>query len=54
MGMMRVIVDEGLHDPAFIAERCENFEAFRDSLAEYEVAHVEEKISGIEPIDVQP
>jgi len=43
MGMMRVIVDEGLHDPAFIAERCENFEAFRDSLAEYEVAHVEEK-----------
>ena len=29
MGMMRVIVDEGLHDEQFIADRCENFEEFR-------------------------
>ena len=43
MGMMRVIVDEGLHDPEFIEARCENFEAFRDSLAQYDEATVEEK-----------
>jgi formate dehydrogenase major subunit len=43
MGMMRVIVDEGLHDPEFIESRCENFEAFRESLAAYGDASVEEK-----------
>jgi formate dehydrogenase alpha subunit len=43
MGMMRVIVDEGLHDPEFIEARCENFEAFRDSLVEYDEATVEDK-----------
>ena len=43
MGMMRVIVDEGLHDPEFIEARCENFEAFRESLAQYDEATVEEK-----------
>ena len=43
MGMMRVIVDEGLHDPEFIEARCENFEAFRESLAQYDDASVEEK-----------
>ncbi|MAE66789.1 MAG: formate dehydrogenase subunit alpha [Phycisphaeraceae bacterium] len=43
MGMMRVIVDEGLHDPQFIEARCENFEAFRASLAQYDQALVEDK-----------
>ena len=43
MGMMRVILDEGLHDPAFIESRCENFEAFRESLAQYDDATVEAK-----------
>jgi formate dehydrogenase alpha subunit len=43
MGMMRVIVDEGLHDPQYIESRCENFEAFRDSLAAYDAQAVEEK-----------
>ncbi|MCL7963892.1 MAG: formate dehydrogenase subunit alpha [marine benthic group bacterium] len=43
MGMMRVIVEEGLHDPEFIESRCENFEAFQESLAEYDDATVEEK-----------
>jgi formate dehydrogenase alpha subunit len=43
MGMMRVILEEGLHDPAFIAARCENFEAFEASLAEYDEATVVEK-----------
>lgn len=32
MGMARVIVDEGLEDTAFIADRCEDYEAFRVSL----------------------
>ena len=43
MGMMRVIVDEGLHDPEFIESRCEDFDAFRESLADYDEASVEEK-----------
>jgi formate dehydrogenase alpha subunit len=41
MGMMRVIVDEGLHDEPFIAERCENFEEFRESLASFDLDFVE-------------
>ncbi|MCA9973350.1 MAG: molybdopterin-dependent oxidoreductase, partial [Anaerolineales bacterium] len=41
MGLARVIVDEGLQDAAFIAERCENFEAFRQSLADYPLALVQ-------------
>jgi formate dehydrogenase major subunit len=40
MGMMRVIVDEGLHDEQFIAERCENFEEFRESLANFDLDFV--------------
>ena len=43
MGMMKVIVDERLHDPEFIESRCENFEAFQESLAQYDKASVEEK-----------
>lgn len=35
-GLMHQIVKEGLHNSAFIAERCEGFEAFRESLAEYD------------------
>ncbi|HIQ19980.1 MAG TPA: formate dehydrogenase subunit alpha [Planctomycetes bacterium] len=41
MGMMRVIVDEGLEDKAFVAERCENFEAFRESLSAFGLDFVE-------------
>ena len=36
MGIMRVIVDEGLFDKAFIDERCENFEAFKASLGNFD------------------
>jgi formate dehydrogenase major subunit len=43
MGMMRVILEEELHDPDFIAARCENFEAFRAALADYDDASVAEK-----------
>jgi len=46
MGMMRVIVDENLHDKDFIEARCENFDAFRDSLKEFDLERVEE-ITGI-------
>jgi len=43
MGMMRVIVEEGLHDQDYIEARCENFEAFKESLARYDDESVEEK-----------
>jgi len=46
MGMMRVIVDEGLADTAFIHQRCENFEAFRQSLGEFDLDRVE-RITGV-------
>jgi len=46
MGMARVIVDEGLLDREFVAERCENFEALRQSLDAFDPARVEE-ITGV-------
>ncbi len=46
MGMMRVIVDEGLLDQAFIEERCENFDAFKESLGSFDLDSVEQ-ITGI-------
>jgi formate dehydrogenase alpha subunit len=47
-GLMHVILREGLYDAAFIAERCEGFEAFRDSLADYAPAEVA-AASGVSP-----
>ncbi|MFH1848157.1 MAG: formate dehydrogenase subunit alpha [Candidatus Omnitrophota bacterium] len=41
MGMMRVIVDENLMDKDFIKERCENFEAFKTSLKNFDLDFVE-------------
>jgi len=46
IGMMRVIVDEGLMDSSFIEERCENFEEFRDSLKAFDLDFVEQ-ITGV-------
>jgi len=46
MGMMRVIVDEALHDRDFIQSRCENFEQFVASLESFDLARVEE-ITGV-------
>ena len=43
MGMMRVIVDEGLYDSEFIGSRCEHFEEFRNSLAAFDPEFVESK-----------
>ncbi len=41
MGMMRVIVDEGLFDSAFIKDRCENFDVFKESLKDFDLDFVE-------------
>ncbi len=41
MGMMRVIVEEELFDSAFIKERCEEYDAFRGSLKDYDLDFVE-------------
>jgi len=41
MGMMRVIVDEGLADTSFIKRRCENFEAFQRSLKSFDLDFAE-------------
>jgi formate dehydrogenase alpha subunit len=45
-GMAKVIVDEGLADKAFIEARCENFDAFRDSLKTFDLDFVE-KTTGV-------
>jgi len=41
MGMMKIIVDEGLADSAFIEQRCENFDAFKESLKNFDLNFVE-------------
>jgi formate dehydrogenase alpha subunit len=46
MGMMKIIVDENLHDTSFIEERCENFDAFKASLQAFDLDKVE-KITGV-------
>ena len=46
MGMIRIIVEEGLQDQAFISERCENFDALKESLKEFPLDKVEE-ITGV-------
>ena len=47
MGMAKVIVDEGLVDRAFIDERCENFDAFLDSLKGFSLDFVE-RVTGVD------
>jgi len=51
MGMMKVIVDEGLMDQDFIDNRCENFDEFKASLAEFELNKVSE-ITGVPADDI--
>ena len=41
MGIMRVLVDEELFDSTFIKDRCENFDAFRESLKDFNLDFVE-------------
>jgi formate dehydrogenase alpha subunit len=45
-GIMHVILRDGLADENFITERCEEFDAFKEVLAEYPPDEVE-KISGV-------
>jgi len=42
MGMCRYLIEEDLHDKAFIDERCENFEEFKGSLKPFTPQFVEE------------
>ena len=35
--MMNYIIEQGWHDEEFIRNRCENFEAFRDNLKDYDI-----------------
>jgi formate dehydrogenase major subunit len=51
MGMARVIVDEGLYDKDFVAQRCENFEELRKSLERYDIDYVEQ-ITGVPRQDI--
>jgi formate dehydrogenase alpha subunit len=51
MGLMRVIVDEKLLDTNFIAERCENFDAFKESLKAFDLATVSQ-ITGVPAEDI--
>ncbi|MEI6695878.1 MAG: formate dehydrogenase subunit alpha [Bacteroidota bacterium] len=46
LGMIRVIVDENLHDKEFIKDRCENFEEFIQTLENFSLEEVE-KITGV-------
>ena len=51
MGMMRVIVEENLADTAFIEERCENFDEFKESLTAFDLATVA-GITGVPADDI--
>ncbi len=51
-GLMHLIIQENLHDQAYIAERTENFEALRESVAKYTPEYVEE-ISGVPAADLR-
>jgi formate dehydrogenase alpha subunit len=46
MGMCRVIFDEGLLDKAFVEQRCENFEEFKNALKGFNIELVSE-ITGV-------
>jgi len=51
MGMMKVIMDERLHDIDFVSKRCDNFEEFTKSLKEYDLETVE-KVTGVKKEDI--
>ena len=46
MGMMRVILEEGLEDKDFIKNRCEDFDAYKKSLDAFDLDTVE-KLTGV-------
>jgi formate dehydrogenase alpha subunit len=51
MGLCRIILDEGLHDAAFVKERCENFDEFMKALEDYPLERVAE-ITGVRAEDL--
>jgi formate dehydrogenase alpha subunit len=51
-GMMNLIIQENLHDQAYIAERTENFEALKATVAKYTPEYVEQ-ISGVPAADLR-
>jgi len=51
MGMMKVIVDEGLADQKFIADRCENFDEFKASLDKFTLEETS-KVTGVPAEDI--
>ena len=51
MGMCRAILDNGWQNDAFIAERCENFNAFKDSLSQYDLESVSQ-VAGVSATDI--
>ena len=46
MAITKVILDDGLHDSAFIQQRCENFDTFKQSLDNIDLASAE-NITGV-------
>jgi formate dehydrogenase alpha subunit len=46
MGLMRIILDEGLHDASFVKERCENFAAFKTALKRFNLNYVS-RVTGV-------
>jgi formate dehydrogenase alpha subunit len=51
-GLIHVIIQENLHDQAYIAERTEGFDALKETVARYTPAYVEQ-ISGVPPEDLR-
>ncbi len=51
-GLINLIIQENLHDQAYIAERTENFEALRETVAKYTPEYVEQ-ISGVPAADLR-
>lgn len=51
-GLMNLIIQENLHDQAYIAERTENFDALRETVAKYTPEYVEQ-ISGVPAADLR-
>jgi len=52
MGMARIIVDEELQDKEFIDKRCENFDAFKDSLVDFDLSRVT-GLTGVSKDDIK-
>jgi formate dehydrogenase alpha subunit len=50
--MMNYIIEQGWHDEKFVAERCENFEAFRENLKGYSIEEAA-RVCGVKADDIR-